>query len=189
MEYIYNYRSDLLSFYTDAFHRRDIEEAELRSDLASLGVVSDRIELIVAAQSIKRLAAAKPAADPTLTVQEATIREQRTKELINESQEISALVALGIEVPLATAYAQQDTVKLAKTAVPAVVKPLLPYQTDTGKTQIDTIRRLTRAGQMTYQDEINALVQLQMPQAEATAVADNDQVRIKKASSTTTSGA
>jgi hypothetical protein len=189
MEYIYNYRSDLLSFYTDAFHRRDIEEAELRSDLASLGVVSDRIDLIVAAQSIKRLAAAKPAADPTLTVQEATIREQRTKELINESQEISALVALGIEVDLATAYAQQDTVKLAKTAVPAVVKPLLPYQTDTGKTQIDTIRRLTRAGQMTYQDEINALVQLQMPQAEATAVADNDQVRIKKASTTTTSGA
>ena len=188
MGYIYDYRSDLLAYYTDAYHRNDIQADELRSDLASLGVVPDRIDLIIQAQSIKRLKAAAPTADPAIAVEEATIREQRTKSLITETQESAALVALGIESSLALAYAKQDTVKLAKagTVVAAVTTP--DYETEAGKTQTDTIRRLRRAGQETEVEELNALLSLAMPQELAQAIVDNDTVRMTKSSTASTGG-
>jgi hypothetical protein len=178
----YDYQSDLRSYYIDAYHRRDIEEPELRTSLATIGIDTKRIQLIVAAQRIKRLAAAKPAADPSISVQLDTIRARRKKQLITRDQEIAQLVAIGEELPYATALADSDDVAL--TPAKAVIAPVvvLDYETDEGKTKVDTIRRLTRSGQLTSKDEIAALLELQMPQGLASAIADNDLVRIKKAS-------
>jgi len=179
----YDYQSDLRAYYIDLYHRRDIEEPELRTSLATIGIDTQRIQLIVAAQRIKRLAAAKPVADPAIAVQFDTIRDKRKKQLITREQEISQLVAIGEELTYATALADNDDVALspAKAVIaPAVV---LDYETDEGKTKVDTIRRLTRAGQLTSKEEYSALLELQMPQGLASAIADNDLVRIKKASS------
>ena len=188
LEYSYALRSDLLAYYIDAYHRRDIEEPELRSDLATLGVVSDHIEVIVAQQAIKRLKVTAPAADPAIAVEEATIRLQRTEGLIGETAETAALVGIGIETNLALAYAKQDTVKLAKTAPKAPAAPTPEYETEAGKTQTDTIRRLRRGGQISEVDELNALLALAMPQSLAQSIVDNDTVRMTKASAGGTAG-
>jgi hypothetical protein len=176
----YDYQTDLRAYYIDSYHRRDIEEPELRTSLATIGIDTKRIQLIVAAQRIKRLAAPKPAADASISVQLDTIRSRRKKQLITREQEISQLVAIGEELPYATALADSDDVAL--TPAKAVIFPVvvLDYETDEGKTKVDTIRRLTRSGQLTSTDEIAALLELQMPRGLAEAIADNDLVRIKK---------
>lgn len=178
----YDYQTDLRAYYIDSYHRRDIEEPELRTSLATIGIDAKRIQLIVAAQRIKRLAAPKPAVDPAIAISLTTIRERRKKQLITRDQEISQLVALGEELDYATALADNDDVALtpAKATIATVVA--LGYETDEGKTKVDTIRRLTRSGQLTSADEIAALLELQMPRGLAEAIADNDLVRIKKAS-------
>lgn len=178
----YDYQTDLRSYYIDSYHRRDLEEPELRTLLATIGIDAKRIQLIVAAQRIKRLAAPKPAADPSISVQLDTVRARRKKQLITREQEIAQLVAIGEELPYATALADADDVAL--TPAKAVIAPavVLAYETDEGKTKVDTIRRLTRSGQITSKEEIAALLELQMPQGLASAIADNDLVRIKKAS-------
>jgi hypothetical protein len=55
-------------------------------------------------------------AEPTseLTVRTDTIRRQRRQRLINRDQEIASLLDLGLEVGLATAYADNDDLRLAK---------------------------------------------------------------------------
>ena len=58
LSYLTDYQTDLLAYYKDAYHRREIEEAELRRGLASLGLNPQRIDLAVARESIKRLKAA-----------------------------------------------------------------------------------------------------------------------------------
>jgi hypothetical protein len=181
LEYSYNYRSDLLSFYTDAYHRNDIEEPELRSDLASLGVVPGKIDLIVEAQKIKRLKVTAAAADPAIAIQLETIREQRTKQLINEDQETAEIVALGYELNYAQAITGQDTVKMQKTATITAPTVTLAYETASGKVDVDTIRRSTRARQMSADDEMTALIALQMPADLAQAIVDNDALRLVKA--------
>jgi hypothetical protein len=184
MEYSYNYRSDLLNFYTDAYHRRDIEEPELRSDLATLGVTSDKIDLIVLAQSIKRLKTPAAAADPAVAIELATIREQRTKQLITADQETAAIVALSYELNYAQAITDQDTVKMAKTAAVTAPTVTLAYETDAGKIAVDTIRRSTRANQMSAADEMAALIALAMPTDLAQAIVDNDKLRLQKQAAT-----
>jgi hypothetical protein len=184
MEYSYNYRSDLLNFYTDAYHLRDIEEPELRSDLATLGVTSDKIDLIVLAQSIKRLKTTAAAADPAVAIELATIREQRTKQLITADQETAAIVALSYELNYAQAITDQDTVKMAKTAAVTAPTVTLAYETDAGKIAVDTIRRSTRANQMSAADEMAALIALAMPTDLAQAIVDNDKLRLQKQAAT-----
>ena len=178
MEYSYNYRSDLLNFYIDAYHRRDIEEPELRSDLATLGVMPDKIDLIVLAQSIKRLKAAAAPVNPAITIELETIREQRTRQLITADQEISAIVALNYELDYATAIAAQDTVKMTKVAVTPVTTPVAAYETAAGKLEVSTIRLARRASQLSPAQELADLKALTMPDDLAQAIVENDTQRL-----------
>jgi hypothetical protein len=180
LKYMYDYQVDLKTFYIDAYHRRDIEEPELRQDLVYAGLNSDRIDLVVQAQQLKRLKAAAAAAPPELKIQEETIRTRRTKNLITADQEVSQLVSLGLEMPYALAIADQDTVKLTTAVSTATPTPIPPYETEAGKTEVDTIRRLTRSKQMDSTAEFNALLSLGMSQELSQAIADNDVVRMSK---------
>ena len=180
LQYLYDYQFDLKAFYIDAYHRRDIEEPELRSDLAAAGLQTDRIDLVVQAQKIKRRAAAAVAADPALTIELETIRARRKKSLITRTQEIEQLVTLGYELPYATAIADNDDVVMTpsgKVVAPVVLKA---YETEAGKVEVDTIRRSTRSRQMSAVDEQAALVALAMPADLAQAIVDNDSLRLIK---------
>jgi len=184
LQYLYDYQTDLKTFYIDQYHRREIEEPELRSDLVSAGLNVDRIDLVVQAQSIKRLKAAAAAEDPALALQLDTIRDRRKKRLITRDEEIRALVALGKELGYATAIADNDDVALVTAGAPPAVAPPLAYETEAGKVEVDTIRRLRRGGQSTPDEELAALRSLDMPAALAQAIVDNDTLRVKKSAAT-----
>jgi hypothetical protein len=186
LKYLYDYQTDLKNYYIDLYHRREIEEPELRSDLAAAGIAPDRIDVYVQAQSIKRLKAAAVPEPPELAIERDTVRDRRKKNLITRDGEISELVALGIELPLATAYADNDDVAMTPSGATAPPVVLLAYETDSGKIQVDTIRRERRQRQLSDTDELAALTALQMPDDMAKAIVDNDTLRLSK--STTTQG-
>jgi hypothetical protein len=180
LKYLYDYQTDLKTYYIDAYHRRAIEEPELRSNLAASGLLTDRIDLVVQAQKIKRLGAAAPESDPALSVQFDTVRDRRKKSLITRAQEIDALIALGYELPYATAIADNDDV--AMTPSGAVIAPVVlkQYETEAGKIEVDTIRRLARSRQIEANVELQALTALAMPVDLAQAIVDNDSLRLIK---------
>lgn len=179
LKYLYDYQVDLKTFYIDEYHRRVIEEPELRSSLTQAGLAMDRLDLVVDAQKIKRLAAPKAAVPPELAIELSTIRDRRAKNLITRNEEVQQLVTIGEEMPYALAIAANDDVKLAKPNVPVVVVQVPEYETEAGKVQVDTIRRLRRQGQSSADEELTALSSLQMPAGLAQAIVDNDALRIK----------
>jgi hypothetical protein len=185
LQYQFDYQSDLKTFYIDAYHRRDIEEDELRTNLTTAGFNPERLDLVVSAQKIKRLAAPKAASDPTLTLQEETIRARRKKNLITRAEEIGALVAIGQEISFATAIADNDDVALTPAGATTVKAAELKYQTDAGKVEVDSARRLRRQNQISELDEFNELVSLEMPKDLAQAIVDNDTLRIKTGTAST----
>ena len=180
LKYLYDYQTDLKTYYIDAYHRRAIEEPELRSNLAASGLLTERIDLVVQSQKIKRLGAAAPESDPSLTVQFDTVRDRRRKSLITRAQEVDALIALGYELPYATAIADNDDVAMTPSGAAVAPVVLKAYETEAGKVEVDTIRRATRARQMSATDEQAALVALAMPADLATAIVDNDSLRLVK---------
>lgn len=178
LSYLYDYQHDLIAYYVDAYHRRDIEEPELRSSLVSAGLSPERLDLVVQAQSIKRLAAPKAADDPAVAVQVDTIRDKRSKNLITHDEEVRQLVALGKELPYASAIADNDDVKLTE-KIPIVPVPPIPfYETDTGKIRRDTIRWQRRKLLIDRNSEVTQLRGIGMPEAMATAYADEDDALI-----------
>ena len=179
----YDYQSDLKAYYIDSYHRRESEESDLRRNLTTIGIRSDRLDLIVWAQQIKRVSAAKAAEDPSIAIQFDTIRDRRKKELITRDEEIAQLVSLGKEISYAIAIADNDDVAIAKAQTKVEAKVLPKYETDAGKVQVDTIRRLRRSGQITSTEELSALTALEMSSDLAQAIVDNDALRIKQTSS------
>ncbi len=177
---VYDYQTDLKAYWVDAYHRRDIEEPELRSRLILAGVQPNRLDLIVEAQRIKRLAAPKPPADKTLALQFDTIRDRRKKNLITRDEEIRQLVYIGETLDYARAVADNDDVALAPADKPVKDKVLQPYETPAGKVQVDTIRDLRVAGQITRGAELSRLLALKMPVDIANAIADNDDAAIER---------
>ncbi len=178
LKYLYDYQSDLKTYYIDLYHRRDIEESELRSSLVNSGLSPERLDLVVAAQKIKRLAAPKAAEPPELTIQIDTIRDRRKKNLIDHDMEISQLIALGQEMPYAMALADNDDVALAE-KIPLIPVPALPfYQTDQGKISLATIRWQRRKLYIERDVEISRLVGLELSESLATAYADEDDILI-----------
>ena len=180
LKYLYDYQTDLKTFYIDEYHRRVIEEPELRSDLAATGFSPERLDLVVQQQKIKRLAAAAAAADPALTIELETIRARRKKSLTTRTQEIEQMVTLGYELPYATAIADNDDVAMTPSGAVIVPVVLLAYETEAGKVEVDTIRRSTRSRQMSAIDELAALKALEMPIDLAQAIVDNDSLRLVK---------
>ena len=55
LNYLTDYQTDLIAYFKDAYHRREIEEPELRSGLASAGLLPERLDLAVEREGIKRL--------------------------------------------------------------------------------------------------------------------------------------
>jgi len=183
LKYTYDYQLDMKNFYIDEYHRRVIEEPELRTSLVQAGLSFERLDLVVNAQKIKRLAVPKVADPPELTVQLDTIRDKRAKNLITRDVEVKQLVEIGKELPYALAIADNDDVKLT-TKVPTAPPPPVPaYETEAGKVMVDTIRRLRRQGQSTPEGEFQALEGAEMPPDLAQAIVDNDALRMKKAAS------
>ncbi len=178
LKYLYDYQSDLKTYYIDLYHRRDIEEPELRSSLVSAGLAPERLDLVVAAQKIKRLAAPKAAAPPELSVQIDTIRDRRKKNLITHDEEVQQLISIGQELPYAVAIADNDDVALIE-KIPVIPAPALPfYQTDSGKISLATIRWQRRKLYIERDVEIARLVGLEVPNPLAAAYADEDDILI-----------
>jgi len=180
LSYLFDYQSDLKAYYIDAYHRRELEEPELRGNLTSIGIKPERLDLIVAQQKIKRLAAPKAAEPAELTIQIDTIRDRRKKLLITRDEEVQALVALGKELGYALAIADNDDAALAEKAVISAPAPVPAYETEEGKIRVDTIRRLRRQRQISAEDELASLAELQVPQSLARAISDNDELRLRK---------
>ena len=180
LSYLTDYQNDLIAYYKDAYHRRDIEEPEFRSNLIRSGLLPERIDLAIDRERIKRLAAPKAAVPEEISIQFDTIRDRRSKLLITRDQEIEALIALGKELPYAIAIADNDDVKVAEKAVVVIPKPVPLYETEEGKIRVDTIRRLRRQRQITPEEEQQALVALEMPAPLAKAIVDNDEIRLRK---------
>ena len=181
LKYLTDYQADLKSFFIDEYHRRVIEEPEFRTQLSQQGFAPIRLDLLVAQQRIKRLAAAPPADDPAIAVQFDTIRDRRKKNLISRADEITQLVAIGKEMSYASAVADNDDVAMTPTGAVAPSAPLKPYETDAGKIEVDTTRRLRRQRQISDADEMKALTALLMPTELARAIVDNDTLRLSKA--------
>jgi hypothetical protein len=184
LKYLYDYQSDLKVYFIDLYHRREIEEPELRTSLVEAGLSPERLDLVVSQQRIKRLAPSRPAEDPAVAVQLDTIRDRRKKSLITREQEIAQLVGLGKELSYATAVADNDDVAMTPAGTVVALVEVPKYETEAGKIQVDTIRRLRRSAAISATDELAALTALEMPLVLAQAIVDNDELRIRKSAGT-----
>jgi hypothetical protein len=116
LNYITDYQTDVIAYYKDAYHRREIEEPELRSGLASAGLLSERIDINIERERIKRLKAPAPTPTEVSTVKIDTIRRKRRKFLITREEEVAELIKVGVSTDDAIAYADNDEVRLAEKA-------------------------------------------------------------------------
>ncbi len=115
------------------------------------------------------------------TVRTDTIRRQRRQRTISKDAEITALLGLGLASGLATAYADNDDLRLVKAAAVKPPEVKLEYQTDDGKVNVETIRLSRRQRRIMRDEEIMALMELEMSDELAIAYADNDDLRLVKA--------
>jgi len=76
-------------------------------------------------------------------------------------------------------YAARELARLKPDQIPSLAPvPKAYYETDAGKIEVDTIRRLRRKGQLTRAQEITELIILGMPKDLATSMVDNDTARL-----------
>lgn len=89
------------------------------------------------------------------------------------------LTSLGMVPERVVGYILRETVRQSSEGDTTLVAPVTPfYQTDSGKIQVDTLRRQRRKLLITRDQEIAALVDIGMSTGEAQSIADNDDVRI-----------
>jgi hypothetical protein len=187
LDYAYDYLSDMIAAYKDAAAKGQISLDDFRGALRGLGIVPDRIEAYVLrlrarldpAGPLKPIGPPKPEYQTEAgQVKVDTLRRHRQKELITRDQEIAGLQKLGAPVDYATSIADNDDVRLAAAAVTEVGPPKPLYETDAGKITVDTIRRQRRKDLITRDEEIAGLMELEMTELYATAIADNDDARL-----------
>jgi hypothetical protein len=187
LEYATDYIGDLISAFRDAAAKGQISLDDFRSKLGALGVVPQRIEAYVLrirarldpAGPLKPIGPPKPEYQTEAgQVKVDTLRRQRQKELITRDQEIAGVQALGGPIEYATAIADNDDARLAAAAVSETAAPKPVYETDAGKIIVDTIRRQRRKDLITREDEVAGLMELEMTELYATAIADNDDARL-----------
>lgn len=123
--YAYDYTVDLISAYRDAVRKGNLSLDQYRDALLGLGMVVERVEGYVARERarIKPTEKITPIAPPTPTyqtdagkVQMDTIRRQRRKALITREQEITQLLALGLDTDYANTIAANDDARLGEIA-------------------------------------------------------------------------
>ena len=89
------------------------------------------------------------------------------------------LTRLGLVPERVAGYMLREIARLKPEELPTVIAPPKPYyETDAGKIVVDTIRRRRRKLLITRDQEIAALLETGMPIAQATATANNDDVRL-----------
>ncbi|MBA7570531.1 hypothetical protein ES708_12283 [subsurface metagenome] len=89
------------------------------------------------------------------------------------------LIELGVVPERAVGYMVREIARLKPEEVAGVIAPPTPYyETDAGKIEVDTIRRHRRKLLISRDEEITAFLDIGMPVDQATALADNDDVRL-----------
>lgn len=107
-----------------------------------------------------------------------TLRRRRRQRTISRSQEIADFLELGLDTGLATAYADNDDLRLVKVAVVKPPEVKLEYQTDDGKVKVETIRLSRRQRRISRDEEIMELMELEMSDELAISYSDNDELRL-----------
>jgi len=187
LDYAYDYLNDMISALQGSVRKGLISTDQYRQNLLALSIVPERVENYVNREIIRLRPSElpKPVGPPKAEYQTDvgqekvdTLRRERRKELITRDQEIVGLQRLGVPVDYATAMADNDDARIAETAVTTTPPPKPLYETDAGKVQVDTLRRNRRKGLVTRDQEISGLVDLEMPELYAKAIADNDDARL-----------
>jgi hypothetical protein len=109
-----------------------------------------------------------------------TIRRQRRQRLISRNQEITSLVQAGVDSALATAYADNDDLRLEKAEVAEEAKETIKNQVEALKVDIDTIRRRRRQRVIDAATELKDLIELGVVDILAAAYVENDDLRLAK---------
>jgi hypothetical protein len=187
LDYAYDYQTDMIAAYRDAAAKGQISLDDFRSKLSTLGIVPEKIEAYVLrirarldpAGPLKPIGPPKPEYQTEAgQVKVDTLRRHRQKEMITRDDEIAGLQQLGAPIDYATAVADNDDARLSAAAVTEVGPPKPLYETDAGKITVDTIRRQRRKDLITRDDEVAGLIELEMTELYATAIADNDDARL-----------
>jgi hypothetical protein len=187
LDYAYDYQTDMIAAYKDAAGKGQISLDDFRGALRGLGIVPARIEAYVLrirarldpAGPLKPIGPPKPEYQTEAgQVKADTLRRHRQKEMITRDEEIAGLQKLGAPIDYATAIADNDDARLAAAAVTEIGPPKPFYETDAGKIQVDTLRRERRKDIISRDEEIAGLMELEMTELYATAIADNDDARL-----------
>lgn len=109
----------------------------------------------------------------------AVYRDAVRKGHISIDQYRDRLIELGLVPERAVGYMLREIARLKPEEVPTVIAPPKPYyETDAGKVEVDTIRRSRRKLVISRDQEIAALLETGMPISQATAIANNDDIRL-----------
>lgn len=109
----------------------------------------------------------------------AAYRDAVRKGHISIDQYRDRLIELGLVPERAVGYMIREIARLKPEEAPKAIAPPKPYyETDAGRIQVDTVRRRRRKLIITRDQEIANLLATGMPVAQATAAADNDDVRL-----------
>ncbi len=196
LDFATGYLNDMATAYVNAVRSGQIGIDDYRQALLNLGMVPQRVEakVFIEQARIKPSGALSPVALPKpLYLTEYgklvmdTIRLQRKMGVRTSQEEQAGLIALGMEQDLAMAYSAYDDAQVAAASIPPPTITLSKYETPAGKISIDTTRRQARANTLSHEQEVAALVALDMPVELAEEYSNNDDTR-RKATATTTGG-
>lgn len=137
------------------------------ADLSALGEPANVVEANEAAAEARR----------NRTMAKAKIQYMLTaisKQRLTLAEFQTELQNMAIDPPMIDLYLQQAALKVKADAVVYAY-----YQTDAGKTELDTIRRRRVRGDIDATTELNLLVGLELSQGLAKAYVDNDTSRIR----------
>lgn len=99
LAYNTDYQTDLLAWYKDGFHRREINDQQFLEAVSSLGLPQERIDAIYEREKLKRL---KVAQTQTPVVKTLTASQIGTLYKLSKLTKDEALGRLGIYLPIAT---------------------------------------------------------------------------------------
>jgi hypothetical protein len=149
-------------------------EAQFNAEMILLGYSRDQMPTFLAAAKLDY-------AYDYLTDLVTAFRDAVRKGNIDLDEYRSALLGLGIVPERVEGYILKERARLKPQEKLTPIPPPKPtYETDAGKIQVDTIRRLRRKEIITHDQEISSLQGLGMDQAYAGAIANNDDVRLTK---------
>ncbi|MBA7587162.1 hypothetical protein ES708_29180 [subsurface metagenome] len=109
----------------------------------------------------------------------AAYRDAVRKGNISIDQYKERLIELGLVPERVAGYMLREVARLKPEELATVIAPPQPYyETDAGKITVDTIRRRRRKLLITRDQEIASLLETGMPIDQATAAANNDDIRL-----------